>query len=98
MGHYVREQKIFSLEEAIAKSTSAPARRFGIDGRGELKEGYYADVVVFDPETIAETNSFAAPHSYPAGIDYVIVNGKIVIDHGEHTDVLPGEILRKQKI
>lgn len=95
MGHYVRDEKIFSLEEAIQKSTSAPARRFGIDGRGELKEGYHADIVVFSRENIAETNSFAAPHSYPAGIDYVIVNGSIVIDHGEHTDTLPGIILRK---
>ena len=73
------------------------AQRFGIDGRGELKEGYYADLVIFDPETIAETKTFAAPHSYPTGIDYVVVNGQIVIDHGEHTNVLPGEILRKKR-
>ena len=96
-GRYVREEKRFSLEEAVRKSTSAVARRFGIEGRGELKEGYYADLVIFDPDTIAETNTFTAPHSYPTGIDYVVVNGQIVIDHGEHTNVLPGEILRKKR-
>lgn len=98
MGHYVREKGILSLEEAIRKATSAVAKHFGIEKRGEIKKGYYADLVIFDPETIAETNSFAAPHSYPAGIDAVIVNGKIVIKHGEHTDTLPGEILRKKRM
>lgn len=95
MGYYVREKNIFSLEEAIQKSTSAPARRFGIDGRGEICEGYYADLVIFSPDTITETSTFAKPHSYPTGIDYVIVNGKIVIEQDEHTGQLPGEILRK---
>ncbi len=95
LGKYVREEGVLTLEEAIKKSTSAPAKRFGIDLRGEVKEGYFADLVIFSPEEIKETNSFKAPHSYPAGIDYVMVNGQIVIDHGEHTDILPGEILRK---
>lgn len=98
LGHYVREKKIFSLEEAIKKATSLVAKQFGIDGRGEIREGYYADLVVFDPETICETNSFAAPHSYPDGIDAVIVNGEIVIENGEHTNNLPGRILRKHRV
>lgn len=96
LGKYVREEGLLSLEEAIYKSTSAPAKRFGINHRGEIKEGYFADLVLFSPEDIRETNSFKAPHSYPAGIDYVFVNGQIVVDHGEHTNNLPGEILRKE--
>ena len=95
LGHYSRDLGLFSLEEAIKKSTSMVADWFGIEGRGKIAEGYFADIVIFDPEKIAETNSFKAPHSYPTGIDYVIVNGKAVVDHGEHTGVLPGEILRK---
>ncbi len=96
LGKYVREEGVLTLEEAIRKSTSAVAKRFGICRRGEIKEGYFADLVIFSPEEIKETNSFKAPHSYPAGIDYVVVNGQVVIDHGEHTNNLPGEILRKE--
>ncbi len=95
MGHYCRDKKIFSLEEAIRKSTSLTAKWFGIERRGEIREGYFADLVVFDPATIKETNTFASPHSYPSGIDYVVVNGKVVINHGEHTGCMPGQILRK---
>ncbi len=95
MGHYVREKKLMRLEEAVHKSTSAVARQFGIEGRGEIREGYWADLVLFDPETITPTNSFGAPHSYPEGIDLVMVNGQIVVAHGVHTGALPGEILRK---
>ena len=97
LGKYVREEGIFSLEDAIRKSTSAVAQRFGIEGRGQLQEDCFADLVIFSPEKIAETNSFQDPHHYPVGIDYVIVNGQVVIDHGEHTGQLPGEILRKKK-
>lgn len=96
MGEYVREKKIFSLEEAIRKSTSSPAKHFRIKKRGEIKEGYYADLVIFSPEEISETSSFAKPHSYPDGIGCVIVNGKMVIENGEHTGKLPGKILKKQ--
>lgn len=96
LGKYVREEGLMSMEEAIYKSTAAVAKRFGIDGRGELKEGFFADMVLFDPNTITETNSFQDPHSYPEGIDLVVVNGKIVIAHGIHTGALPGEILRRK--
>lgn len=95
LGHYVREKKALSLEEAIKKSTKAPARHFKIQNRGELKENYYADLVIFSPEKITETSTFANPHSYADGIEYVIVNGETVIAHGEHTGALPGKILRK---
>lgn len=95
LGHYVREKGLMPLEEAIRKSTGAPAKRFGIEKRGIIQEGNFADLVIFSPDRICETNSFKNPHSYPDGIDYVIVNGKTVIDHGEHTGSLPGIILRK---
>ena len=98
MGYYVREKGILKLEDAIRKATSSVAKQFRIDKRGELKEGYFADIVVFDPDVISETSTFAAPHSYPIGIDRIIVNGKTVINNGEHTGILPGEILRKQVI
>lgn len=96
MGHYVREEGIMTLEEAIYKSTYAVAKRFGIDRRGAVKEGFFADLVVFSPEKIRETNSFKNPHSYPEGISHVIVNGEIVIEHGKHLGNLPGIILRKE--
>ena len=97
LGKYVREEGLMTLEEAIHKATSAVAQRFGIERRGELKKGFAADLVLFNPETIAETNSFENPHSYPDGIDLVVVNGQIVVAHGIHTGQLPGEILRKRK-
>ena len=97
MGHYARDLGIFTLEEAIEKSTASPARRFGIDGRGILQEGCFADIVIFEPETIREVGVFGDPHHYPEGIDAVIVNGQVVVDQGEHTGALPGQILRKQK-
>ena len=96
LGHYVRGEKIFSLEEAIYKSTLAVAHRFGINARGEVREGNYADLVIFSQDDIIDTSTFDFPHNYPVGIDYVLVNGKIVIDHGEHTGNLPGRILRKR--
>ncbi len=95
MGHYVREKKLMSLEEAVHKSTQMPAERFGIEGRGLIKPGYHADLVIFDPDTIKELSTFSDPHRYPEGISRVIVNGVTVIKDGEHTGELPGEILRK---
>lgn len=94
LGHYVREKKLMSLEEAIRKSTGAPAKRFGIEKRGLIKEGYHADLVIFDADEIGELSSFAKPHVYPKGIDRVIVNGTTVILDGGHTGEFPGEILR----
>lgn len=95
MGHYVRDVGLFTLEEAIRKATSAPAAKFRIDRRGVLREGWYADLVIFDPATIRDVGVFGDPHHYPEGIDAVIVNGQVVIDHGEHTGSLPGQILRR---
>lgn len=95
MGHYVREKGLFSLEEAVHKSTQAPAERFGIEKRGLIAPGYHADLVFFDPDRIRELSTFENPHRYPEGISRVVVNGESVIVNGVHTGNLPGEILRK---
>jgi len=90
---YVREKKLFSLPEAIKKMTSMPAAKIGLKDRGSIKKGNFADLVIFDPSTIADKATYTEPQQYPVGIDYVIVNGKIVIDHEKHTGELPGKVL-----
>jgi len=90
---YVREKGILTLEEAVRKMTSLPAARIGIRDSGILSEGKRADIVIFDPAAIRDTATFADPHRYPEGIDYVIVNGEIVVDHGTVTGKLPGRII-----
>lgn len=97
LGHYVREG-VISMEEAVRKMTSAPAQRLGLWDRGMLKEGFKADLALFDPEKVNDKATFTNPHAYATGIPYVIVNGKIVIDDNEHTGVLPGRALRKNDI
>ena len=94
LGHYVRDEGVLGLEDAIRKMTSLPAQILGLPDRGQVREGFVADVAVFDPARIAETNSFEAPKSYPIGIPYVLVNGTLVIDGGEHTGARPGRALR----
>jgi len=71
-----------------------PAATMGLQDRGSIKEGNFADLVIFDPSTIADKASYTKPEQYPLGIDYVIVNGKIVVDHGKHSGELPGKALR----
>ena len=93
LGLYVREKKILTLPEAVKKMTSMPAAKLGLKDRGSIKKGNFADLVIFDPMTIADRGSYTQPEQYPVGIDYVIVNGKIVIDHANHTGALPGKIL-----
>jgi N-acyl-D-amino-acid deacylase len=93
LGHYVREEKLLTLEDAVRKMTSLPAQILGLKDRGLLREGYAADVVAFDPEKVRGTNSFEKPKSYPEGIPYVLVNGTLVIDGGEHTGARPGKII-----
>ena len=94
LGHYVRERHVLSLEDAIRKMTSLPAQILGVRDRGQLRDGFAADVVVFDPATVGETNSFEKPKSYAKGVDYVLVNGAVVIDKGVHTRAKPGRALR----
>jgi dihydroorotase/N-acyl-D-amino-acid deacylase len=94
LGKYVRDQGLLPLEEAIRKMTSAVANRLSIRDRGLLRQGYFADVVVFDPNTIGDLATYGQPHQVSAGIDWVIVNGSVVVREGEHTGALPGQIVR----
>jgi len=94
LGRYVREEQVIPLEEAIRKLTSLPARNLGIDRRGELRPGWYADVVVFDPATIIDHATFEDPHQYATGVRHVFVNGTQVLEDGEHTGALPGRVVR----
>jgi N-acyl-D-amino-acid deacylase len=94
LGRYVRELKVLRLEDAIRKMTSLPANTFHFKGRGELREGDWADIVVFDPETVQDTATYNDPHHYPKGIPYVFVNGIAVINKGEHTGAKAGQALR----
>ncbi len=93
LSQYVRERKILTLQEAIRKITSWPATRFRLDHRGSIKEGLWADAVVFDPDRIRDRATYAEPMLPPDGIDYVLVNGQVVIDHGKHTGARPGKVL-----
>jgi len=96
LGMYVREEKLLSLETAIRRMTSAPAARARLSGRGVLKEGFLADLVVFDKDTVAETSTYADPYHYPTGIDHVLVNGRFVLRGGERTEERPGRALRRR--
>lgn len=93
LGYYVRDQKVLTLEDAVRKMTTLPAQILGLRDRGQVREGFAADLVVFDPATVRETNSFEKPKSYPTGIPYTIVNGTVVIDGGKHTGARPGRAL-----
>ena len=97
LGKYVREEGVLRLEEAVRKMTSLPAQSLGIKGRGLLVEGFRADITVFNPDTIIDRATFVDPHQYPEGIEYVIVNGEIVIDQEEHTGALPGLVLKRNR-
>ena len=98
LGEYVRRKKLLTLENAIRKMTSFPAQKLRLKNRGLLRKGMWADITVFNPEKIIDKATYASPHQYPAGIKYVIVNGKIVIANGKHTRELPGKALRLQTI
>jgi N-acyl-D-aspartate/D-glutamate deacylase len=93
LGKYVREEKLLKLEEAIRKMTSLPAANLGLDKRGLLKEGYFADVVIFDPATIIDKATYQKPHQYATGVKHVFVNGVQVLKDGEHTEAKPGRAL-----
>jgi N-acyl-D-aspartate/D-glutamate deacylase len=94
LGRYVREQSALTLPEAIRKITSMNAEKIGMFDRGLLKEGLRADVTLFDPQTVIDRATFENPQQYPVGIPYVIVNGVLVLDAGDHTGELPGRVLR----
>ena len=94
LGHYARDEKVLTLEDAVRRMTSLGAQRLGLKDRGLLREGYWADIVVFDPNRINDKATFATPKQYPEGINYVLVNGHVVIDRGNHTGERPGMALR----
>ena len=94
LGRYVRELRIITLEDAVRKMTSLPAQTFGLRDRGLVREGYAADLVIFNETTIGDRATFAAPHQYPVGISYVFVNGQVVLSNGQLTAARPGQALR----
>ena len=94
LGKFVRDEKIIPLREAIRRLTSFPAANLKIRNRGSLKEGYFADVVVFDPETVSDHATFKKPHQYSTGVSHVFVNGEQVLREGEHTGAKPGRLVR----
>jgi N-acyl-D-amino-acid deacylase len=94
LGHYVRDLHIISLEDAIRKMTSLPAQTFGFRDRGLLREGFAADLTIFDDKTVADRATFDKPHQYPVGISNVIVNGEVVFDNDQVTTARPGMALR----
>jgi dihydroorotase/N-acyl-D-amino-acid deacylase len=94
LGRYVRQEKLIPLEEAVRKMTSLPAGRMKLQDRGLVKVGYLADLVAFDPETVADRSTYANPWAYSVGIPFVVVNGELVVDGGAITAARPGRILR----
>ena len=95
LGKYVREEEVMNLPVAIKKMSSDPCRKIGIEERGELKPGFYADVVIFDPDRVMDRSTFKYPIQYPIGIEYVIVNGKMTVERGVHTGCKSGRVLKK---
>jgi N-acyl-D-amino-acid deacylase len=95
LGYYAREQKVISLETAVHKMTLAPAQRLGLERRGKLAQGYFADLVLFDPESVRDVATFEDPLRYPTGIDWVFVNGKPAKLAGNPTHSLAGKVLRR---
>lgn len=93
IGKYVRQENVISLENAISKMTSLSAQRLGIQNRGLVKEGMFADICIFDYDKITDRATFENPHQYSEGVIYLLVNGKLVIENGEHTNAKPGRVV-----
>jgi len=98
LAEFVRERKVLPLEDAIRRMTSLPARTFGFEDRGLLREGFAADLVLFDPDRVQDKATYQQPHQYTEGFDYVVVNGTIMVEEGQLTDARPGRILRPSTI
>ncbi|HKC99089.1 MAG TPA: amidohydrolase family protein, partial [Methylomirabilota bacterium] len=93
LGEYARRQKLFSLETAVHKMTGMPAARLRLADRGLVREGYAADLAIFDPRTVRDESTFAEPHRYPSGLPYVVVNGAVVVDGGRINPTGAGRVL-----
>ena len=94
LGKYAREDKIFDLATAVNKMTQMPATKLGLKKRGLIAKDYFADIVLFNPDTVIDNASFVDPNQFPSGIEYVLVNGKITIKNGKHTGAQAGSVLR----
>jgi N-acyl-D-amino-acid deacylase len=94
LGKYVRDEKLMPLEFAIHKMTGLPASNVGLKNRGLIRQGYFADITIFDPKTVIDRATFEDPNQYPVGINFVIVNGQIEVDNGQRTPALAGRVLR----
>jgi N-acyl-D-amino-acid deacylase len=94
LGRYVRDERLVPVEEAIRRLTSLPAANLGLNERGRLAAGLFADIVVFDPATIQDHATFEKPHQYATGVRHVFVNGVHVLRDGEHTGATPGRVVR----
>ena len=94
LGKYVRDEKVISLQEAVQRLTSLPARNLKISDRGAVEVGYFADIAIFDPALIQDHSTFADPHKYSTGVQHVIVNGIPVLLDGEHTGATPGRFVK----
>lgn len=95
LGKYAREEGVLSLPEAVRKMSGLPVERLGLSDRGRLAKGMKADVVLFNPDTVRDKATYTEPYQYPVGIEYVFVNGQVVIGPGGHTGALPGQILHR---
>ena len=95
LGTYAREKKLVSLEEAIYKMSGGPAKKFGIKARGFIDKNYFADIVIFDPRNVGSNADFNNPYKYPKGIEYVLINGEIIVKKGEYSGKMAGKVLRK---
>lgn len=96
LGVYARDRGVLKLEDAVRKMTSLNAAKIGLANRGTLAAGNFADVTIFNPETVIDNSTYTAPFAYNEGIEYVIVNGQLVLDRGKHTNAMPGRSLRKR--
>jgi N-acyl-D-amino-acid deacylase len=96
LGSYVREQGVLSLEEAVRKMTSLPAEKLRLKSKGVIAEGYDADITVFNPQTVIDNATFADPRQFSTGVEWVIVNGQVVVEKGKHTGTRPGHTIRSR--
>jgi N-acyl-D-amino-acid deacylase len=94
--HYSRERRLFTLEEAVRKMTSAPAKRLGLNSRGQIAPGYHADLILFPLENFRDTATFESPRQFASGLDWVFVNGIPIVEEGQLQERFPGQILRRQ--
>jgi N-acyl-D-amino-acid deacylase len=98
LGKYVRDEKVITLEDAVRRMTSLPAQKFGLTDRGLLREGFAADIIVFDEKEVADLSTYAAPHAYSKGFTHVIVNGKVVVEDGKHLGTRSGLAIRNARV